>query len=180
MTEPLTLTLNLDLDRHLIAYRGTTDEGEALVEPQTVEDIVLDLAASKVAALVASEDKRDLRRRVQAISDEVIRERVVPLIEEAVTRALQPTDVYGQPKGQPTTLAEVITAKATRQLKASNPSNRSQSPTVLDDFIARNVRSALTRELTAALTEAQAEVTTVVRQEGAAVLEAAITRLATR
>lgn len=123
------------------------------------------------------EDSRLLKERVASITDDEIRGRVVPLIEQSFTRALQPTDGFGHPLGEPVTLDEYITKIATDFLKAET-GDYNRRETVVKKFIREEVQRQVQGALKAALTAAQAEVTAAVQQEAAAVVASTIMKMA--
>lgn len=182
MAEPVKLELTLNLDQNLARFRGYDHEGEPVEGPTTLEDLVIQLAADTVADRVTKDSQWDQhRQRVQTVRDEIIREKLEPLIEQALTRSLQPTDSYGQPKGEPTTLAEVIVGKATEMLTKQARVGRypdERTATQVQAWISEAVDRHVKAELSKALEEAKAEVKAAVRKQGAAVIAETIERMA--
>lgn len=140
-----------------------------------------------VAVLAAREllrGDRDLvgefRRRAAKIADDEIREAFRPLIEEALTQAVQPTDGFGTPKGPAKTLREVLVEHATAELRQKRDRGgigRKQQ-TLVEEFVAQEVDSVLRRELQEAVKEAKAEVLVAVREQAATVISETIERVA--
>jgi hypothetical protein len=175
MAEPVTLTLVLDLDRNIATHVTYDDEGESITSPTTVEELVLDLAAKAlVDRTIAKAGKQwpgDMLDRVRNIRDEQIREILGPMVTEAVERSFTPTDTFGSPRGEPTTLRDEIVKQGVQWLQGRegefrNPSRR----THIQQLIYDEVERAMAKELKDAMAKAKAEVLAAVQAEGARVL----------
>lgn len=180
MTDPLKIELELDINGHLARHLGYNEEGEPIQQPTTLEDVVLGMAAERlVRSVTADEAKRYMRERISAIRDEEIRAAIRPLIEEALTRSIQPTDHYGNPKGEPTTLAEVITKEAKTAVTVPKEHGYGKPKrTLIQEIIADAVDLQFHRELGEAIAEGKKAVLAAVRDEGAAVIQKTIERMA--
>ena len=177
--EPIKLNLELNLDQHLIRFRGYNQDGEEVVEPQTVEDIVLDLAAQRVAAQVEKDVKVELAQRLRDLTDTEIRERVQPLIVEAMARPFRRSNPYGEATGPETTLREEITRVALDQLtKPTRDRYGSDSTTFVQSFIKEAVQKELKAELKVALDDAKAQVRAAVTTQAAEMIQQTIASLA--
>lgn len=176
------IELELDLDKHLAQHYGYDEEGEPVQQPTTLEDIVIGMVAQQVrATLITDDTKRHLNDRVRGIRDEEVRAAIRPLIEEALTRSIQPTDIYGNPKGEATTLAEVITKEAKTALTVPKEHGYGKPKrTLIQEIIADAVNTQFRRELDEAITEGKKAVAKALRDEGAAVIQKTIERMATR
>lgn len=157
---PDRLTLEIDLSE--LWAEGTA--GEAIVG-----------RAADLLLRRSGEPRDSLARRVQQITDAEIRAQVAPAIGEAIEKALQPTNSFGEPKGEPLTLRQVIVNQAVEQLKAPDRSHQRgfdarHNGTVLEKIIAEAVASTLTRELQGAIEEAKREVVATIRAKGAEVI----------
>lgn len=187
MAEGQTLTITLDLEAHLARHIGYDENGEPVQGPTTIEDIVLGLVADKLVERVVNHGNvqgrpywEDIRSRVKSVKDEVIRERVAPLVEQAMTEPIQRTDDFGVPRGEPTTLRAEILKTAQSWLSSPDPSYSADRvrKSRVQKLIADEVDRALTSELKAAVTAAKAEVTAAVQEKGAAVLAETIVKMA--
>lgn len=183
MTQPTKLELTLDFDKHLAQFIQYDEDGDPIHEPTTVEDLVIERAARVIAAQAAERDARNgtTALRVREVRDEVIREKVAPLVDAVLAKALQPTNAYGEPTGQPMTLTEHIVAEATKQLTATvQDRNRSSfghpKTTALDEAISAEVKRVIAKELADALAEARKQVLKVVTDQGAAIIRQAVER----
>lgn len=126
MTDPIDLTIRLDIDKVLApTHRGYDEDGEPYgAEPRTLEEVVLDLATEHLIAKLDADTKRGLAERVRQIRDEVIRAAVEPIVTEALAGPIQQTNTYGEPIGKETTLREIIVATAQKALVLQPPGNR--------------------------------------------------------
>lgn len=124
----------------------------------------------------------EFRSRVRRISDEEIKAAIAPIIAEALEEAIQPTNAYGQPTGEKTTLREVIirAVMADLQQAARNTSSSSGRPvpTMLQNIIGNEIAKAVQEDLREAMNEARAEVKAAVQAKGAEILTETIEKLA--
>lgn len=182
MTRPVEITLTLDLDAHLSKHIGYDEDGEPIQQAIELEDVLIGLVANKlVDRLVSQRGNWDgaVRERVNQVRDEVIVERITPLIDDALAAAVQPTNRFGEPSGEPTTLRSVIVQEATAWLtKPTGDSFTRSAKTNVAKLIADEVDRALGRELKTALDQAKADVTAAVKAKGAEVLAQTITEMA--
>jgi hypothetical protein len=182
MAEPITLTIDLDLDAYLVRHIGYDEDGEERTAPQTLEDVVLDqVVAGLIRQAVHDESTgyKDLRKRVQQVMQEEILAAVRPQIDEALSGPVRRTNHYGEPvDANPTTLRDMITEQVSKSLTMDNRRNsygdRNQS--VLSALVEKHVERQLGTELQAALAKAKAEVTAAVKAKGAEVLAETIRR----
>jgi hypothetical protein len=144
-------------------------------EGGTLSDLIVNRAVRVL--LESYEVRRAVLARVEEVSDEVIRAAIQPIIAAAVTNAVQPTDLYGEPKGEPKTLREVIVERAQKYLTDQvGDYNRRRSR--VEDFIAKEVDHAVKRELTEEMNAARSQVRAAVQEKGAEVIQETISRLA--
>jgi hypothetical protein len=170
------ITVTLDLDALIVGFRHVDDEGDGVGAVTFVEAVV-----EEVAHMVLSSIKNDvttkslyptLRERAVAIRNEEIRAAIKPAIEQAITATLQPTDHYGNPKGESKTTHELIVEHATKVLTAkdSDHYSRTKGLNLVEQFIATEVK--------AALEQAKADVLRAVKDQGAKVLSETIAKMA--
>lgn len=183
MTQPLEVTLTIDLDKHLARHVGYDEDGEPVQEATTVEDVVLGLAASKIAASAINTAVKDeyngLRTMVRQVAESEIRERLRPLIDEALTRSIQPTNPYGEATKEPMTFSEVIIQTARDMLtKTTSTGYNKPQRTLVQNWLHDEAEAVIKKELAAALKEAKVEVVSAVRAKGAEILQETITRSA--
>lgn len=186
MSNPIKVELTLDLDKHIHSgWRQTSEDDYAPIET-TLETLVLDLAARKVADM-STRDRElttEIRSRVAQLRDDEIRAHVRPLIEEALTRSLQRTNSFGEPAGEETTLRDLILAevgaevKRLASVKTDRYAARSDARTPLQEMIEKEVGAAFAKDVRAELDKAKAEILAAVRAKGAAVLAQTVQDLA--
>ena len=170
----LKLSVNLeglpDLDTVLTGEISVYDPatGEMDVRPKTLGDLV---AEKMVDRLIEDRDSwRSLRESVINIRDQIIREKVDPIIEEALISQIQLTNSYGEPKGKPVTLRELIVAEAAKELSRPTRGSHGSSETLLTKTIREQTGIALTRELGEATKEAKEHVVAAIRKAAEAFL----------
>lgn len=188
MAPPTTITIELNLDDHLARHLGYDEDGEHVQGPMTVEDLVLGLVAQKLVRNVvdrAAGKGRDgwydsLGRKVAEIRDTLIAEQLEPLVREALEGEYRATNGFGEPVGQPTTLRSVI-AKQVDDWLNSRDGDTYRNPkrlTRLSALVAEQVDKAMTKELSAAVADAKAQVVAAVKAKGAEVLAKTIADMA--
>lgn len=149
MPEPIKIELTLDLNSYM------ADD----VEPfETLEAAVIDLAAQKVADITLAQvtTPAEIHRRTFRLRDDLIREKLEPIIEEAMVKALTPTNKYGEPVGPPTTLTETIAGMAEKAMKIEIVAD-GNGRTLLDKMVAAVVKGTLRSDLQIVCDEARAE-----------------------
>lgn len=174
------ITVQLDLDELLAGYRRVGPDGEESGPVSMTDAIVSDAARQLVERLVRDTDRYGaLLAQVNAARDAAIMERLLPLIDVALSRAIQPTNGYGQPVGEPTTLTDVIVQKATKALTEKRSKGYGKPETTLvDEILDESMRRTIGSELREAIQEARAQVHAAVREQGATVIAETIERMA--
>lgn len=148
---------------------------------KTLADLIIDGAVSRLLVDFRREEAvQDLRQRIRAIRDEVLAESLRETILVAIEQALQPTDSFGSPKGEPKKLYELIRDEAIALLtKPSRDSYGSpKQQTLVQELIATAVRSEVEREMKAALDAGRAEIREALKAKGAEMLEKALIEMA--
>lgn len=172
MTQTSKPAIEVTLNPEALFERWDEEEGRT-----TLADDVVNRASHLLLTKVSSDDYRPLRERVADIRDAVIREKVEPLIEEALTKSVQPTDAFGEPKGQPVTLREVIVKTTTEYLRKPKDSYGS-SKNPVQEFIRAEVEHAFKTELNKVVAAAKAEVLAAVKAQAADVITETVARMA--
>lgn len=140
------------------------------------ERTIGDLVAEQIVSRLIKDTGRWSRYcdQVTRVRDEVIRERVMPLIEEALTRPIQKTNTYGEATGQETTLTEVIIGEAQKIMKAPIDSYSRDRGTLLTKLVADEVKKALSAEIADAVKAARQQVSTEIGSHVAAAVQAGL------
>lgn len=121
----------------------------------------------------------DVRRRMKQVTGEEIKAAVQPLIKAALDEGFQPTDSFGSPKGDPTTLRDMIVQEAKRDLGASKqPGYHGSKQTLLEEIVGREVERAVREDLKQAMDDARKQVRAAVEKNGAEILAQTIERMA--
>lgn len=172
---PIDVTLRLDLDAYIATHYSYDEDGEPNA-PRTVEDIIIDSAAKQLLQDAVG-PRSVLREHISNIRKEAIRERILPLIEEALSGPIRPTNAYGEPKaGETTTLRELISKQVEETLH--RPYDSYSRDTFVKKFIKSEVEKALKAELKSALDAAVNEVKAAAKEQAATLLADAIRRTA--
>lgn len=177
------LKVEFDMDELIVGFRYSSDP-DSDGAPITLVEAVVEEVARMVLHAIKNDTQSGiyptLRERAATIRDEEIRSAIKPAIEQAVAAAMQPTDGYGNPKGEPKTTHELIVEQATKALTAKEHDHysRNKGLNIVEQFIATEVRTTLDKELRGALEQAKADVLKAVRDQGAKVLSETIAKMA--
>jgi hypothetical protein len=149
------------------------EDGDAVYEGQqkTVADLVADRIVTKVAG---SPEFTELRKRVTAIRDEMIRAKLEPVIAEAMQAPMRKTNWMGEPSGETLTMRELIVEAARDVVSKPDRSGRNQASWV-QNFIYDEVRSLFEKELKVELKEAREKLKKEIASRVAASSVAAVT-----
>lgn len=144
-----------------------------------------DLILSRAASMLIDRNRAELmhfNNRLKEITDEEIRAHIRPALEDAMERALHPTDFMGVKRKdvEPITLREFIVQKATVELKQGSDNSRhlhsGSRTSVIEEIISKHVSRALMEELMEPMKVATDEVASAVRAEAATILAEALKR----
>lgn len=165
--EPTTppIRVEIDLNKHLARFHGIDPEtGHEISGPETVESMICERAAQIVAARVVADSDQypTIREATKKLIGEKVEERVAAAVDRVFTEARTPTDTWGNPKGDPTTLAEQVEAKVEAILSKHHNADRynrgEDSGTIVDKVIAAQVKAQVEKQVTAAVREARDKV----------------------
>jgi hypothetical protein len=146
-----------------------TDTGKYLGPDEGYEyhDVTLgaDIVTQATKRLLAGDGAMELRKRIDAITNEEIRTTVRDLIAAQLAKGFRKTNSYGEPIGELTTLAEIIVAEFQSAMK---PSDRYDSkPGLLQKMLQDAVGSSFTRELQPVIEQAKKDARTAVEAKAA-------------
>lgn len=148
------------------------DEGER--QPARLVDLVVrELVRRAVEDQGAGWDS--LARAVAKIRTEVIRAKVEAEVEAALTAEFRPTNSWGEPTGEPTTLRALIAKQAQEAVKMglARPGYREGESTAMR-VIRDQVNGMLAKELAEAVAEEKAKVVAAVRAKAAEMIAQAV------
>lgn len=162
------ITATIDL---IPGYSHVDDEGNGS-SPVTIQDAIV-YEAARIALKrgdwdsTDAEGRRRLRERITAIRDEEIRAHVEPLIREAMTGAVQKTNEYGEPRGEPVSLTAVIMDEVRKALTINPSSTYRNERSALTNVMREHIDAVITRELKAEVAAAKAQVVKAIQEQGA-------------
>lgn len=166
MTEPLKLTLTLDMDKHLARMVGYDEDGEPCQEPTTIEDVVIGLAANKVVDRILSASRygtaddpvKELRQTIISQAEELAAARVEQHVEAAFDQVIHQTSDDGSEVFSHTLRDAIVkaTEAATklRPLKERNSMYR-ENRSVIERLVSEHVDRVVEREVTAEIQKAK-------------------------
>lgn len=177
MTQPTTLTIELDWKGTLAAYKGTDPHtGDLVTEPVSFEDLVIERAAQIVATRAIHDETtgyKTLREKAREQIKETLAGRVEEAIEAELTKPRQPTNGFGEPKGEPVTLAEQISAQVQKILSTptrANSYSNEKAVTPVERVIHEATHQEIKKQVRAAVDGARDTVVARVTAEAASVL----------
>ena len=161
----------VSLDR-VIGRTRPYDEDE-VSEEITVLDAVIDRAAKDLLRDVSY----DVKREITTAAGKAAKEQAAAAIIEVMAGPIQPTNHFGEPSGQPTSLRELVSAEVTAWLRKTPNRNsgayeRDQPPFV--QWLREVVDKALREELKAPVAEAKKAAVDRVRDQAADLVAAAV------
>lgn len=159
---------------------GETVEYDEYGDPSPTGGVlVADLVADRlVKEVIRSEDYPNFKGRVLQLRDEMVRERLAPEIEKALTGPIQTVNQWGEPNGKVTDLRELIMEEAKKLFQDPKRDAYSrQKPSWITELIESQVKAAFVAEVAALVAEAKKAVSaevgkTVADQIGATVAKA--------
>lgn len=151
------------------------DLNTPVVNVGTEDEVTLaDVIADRAVRTLVYEDQRDLRRRITEIRDEEIREAVKPTVLGAIDVAIQETNRWGEPTGEPTSLRELILKEAKELLNRPVDNYHREKGTVLQSVVRDAVSKTLRAELDAVLKAEKEKVVAAVRAQAAELIAEAV------
>jgi len=94
-----------------------------------------------------------VRKEALAQVEPLIRERVDGIVTEALTTGYQPTDTFGDPKGEPTTLRSMIAETAKKWLNKRGYNSESEMQKLVNESIRKVWVNEMEKEASAAVAE---------------------------
>ncbi len=151
------ITISLDM--------GGYDEADLL-------DVIVKKMAEKMIRRHSNETQTDMQRAARAIFDEKISEAVTPLIDAALKKAVQQTNSYGEARGEPVTLSELIIKEALDGLLQGKERGGygSKRSTLVQQMINEEVTRKWKDEISTEAAKVKVEVAKAIREHGGEVL----------
>lgn len=178
MALPNTITIQLDWSQiGAPTYRqiGEEEYAEGPSAHPTPETFIASAVASELAAML----KRDtefyggLRREVDDLRKEMMRERVDRELDQLFNSEIQPTNSLGEARGSKITLREMVVQEARDALTRDRGDYRNKK-TLLSETISKVTEAALRKELSDELAKIKAQLGQIITSRAAAVLGQAL------
>lgn len=130
-----------------------------------------------VAAQIVAELKKDdryngLKKQVDNIRVDEIREQIRPIVQAAIVDEIPQTNTYGERTGKTTTLKELIADEARKLLSKRDDYGR--GPSYVQKIMAAEVDRAVKQELSQAIADEKAKVVAAVRAKAADLIANAV------
>lgn len=130
-------------------------------------------AAEQLLSGMSSEIVGQIRMHTETILREKLNDIIEEMLSEAIERAIQGTDSYGNPKGGLTTLHEVIVKRAEatlRERRENRGGGYSRNAPLIEDIISSEIEQAWRRDLGDVIAEARTEVRDLVKDQAAQII----------
>lgn len=168
--------IHIEFDLDYTGHRQVNADGD-YAPSETVEEAIIRCAGEAAWNAVSNKsDNWSKAVKVSEIRAELIRERLIPIVEEAISQSIQQTDNFGSPRGEPITIAEYVTKLTTEYL--TKETDYRTKETVVKKLIREQVERTVNDQLIAAMKDAQKEVMDAVKAQGAEVLAKTIAKMA--
>lgn len=155
-------TITIDL-HELLDSAGWYDEDSPHLNQ------VVGLAAQRVANDMTREIREGVRVKVE--------EEVESIVADALAEGIQPTDAYGSPVGNRTTLREIILKQADQLMKTpARDSFGRGGETVIQKMVREEILKGFKNELTAAVNATKQEILEAMKTQAAEVITETIDR----
>ena len=166
------ITLTLDIGQLLTALGEPTGYDPETDEPYGGTTMRAEIVRQASAAVV-----KQLEKIVAEEVRDSVRSQVSTIVSEAVAKGIRPVSGWGEPKGDPVPLTELIRQEVQDYLtKPSGGGYSDRSETRLQKFIKEQVGTVLGKELQAEIATAKAQVLTAVRGKATAVFTEVLER----
>ena len=145
-----------------------------------------DIIAEKAAALVAVQYREQIANVPSwkfdpvTVAEEAIDDAVGKLVSDTITRVVSQTDTFGQQKGEPQTIAEILSARIEKWLVAPSKPTDSYSrsaPSNIEVLVSQVINRDTTAAIKKATDEARAEVLAKLKSEQTEALAGAVESL---
>lgn len=178
------VSFNIGLDTTIGETVEYDEDGDAY---STGSVTFADLVAEKVAALLATQYRAELRTTYgfdpEKIARQAIEERVGQVIDDTLTKVTTPTDEFGTPQGGPQSVAQLISKRVDAWLKAPSKTDsyqRTTYPSNLQALVDNAVNRDTKVQIEKVTREARDDVLRNLKAEQHAALESAVAHLLTR
>ncbi len=154
------------------------EDGDAIQGEQlTLGDLVAEKLANKIYAGLDYDGRYELSKKAGEERVKLIRERLVPQVEEVLSGEIQKTNNYGEPNGQKTTMRELVIAEITRVVNAKGDRYHSSENTpLINRVVTAEVNRVLGTELAEVFKAEKDKVVAAVRAQAAELVAEAVAK----
>lgn len=138
------IDLNTVIDGTVNGYDPET--GELDVRPMTLADLVAEKLAINLLDGMDGESRFEAQKRAARLRDQLIVEKVKPIIEKALTGPIRLTNTFGEPVGKETTLNELIMDEV-KKLTLGNRADHGRGDSPLQRLVKEQVGLAFSKEM---------------------------------
>lgn len=165
----LNLTINLDEDL------GEFNENGELVMSGTMSEAIRDRVVQLTVQRLMGKDERQLRNEVTELVREIVRAEVGERVAEILGGVIQPTDPWGNPKGEPTSINQLVQEAATKWMEApKRDRSYNQNAGNMGELVEDLVKDAVAKDLKPTIDAARKQVQTAIIDQALAGAVAAI------
>lgn len=165
LDKSVSVTFEIGLDTHIGDTYEMDGEGDRIpIGEVTFADVIADKIAQRLAAQYANELRTTYGFDPRKIAEEAIAERVEEIVSEALTKVVQTTTAFGEPVGEPRTVAEILSSKVGAYLRAPADDRRDGFGTIRSTTtnLEKIVASVIDRDTSVAIKKATVEARDIV------------------
>lgn len=161
------IDLNTVIDGTVNGYDPETGELDA--RPMTLADLVAEKLAINLLDGMDGESRFEAQKRVARMRDELIKEKIGPVIEKALTGPIHLTNTFGEPIGKPTTLNELIMSE-TKKMVMGNRADHGRGDSPLQKLMKEQVNLAFNKELLEIIAAEKKKITDAIRAKASTLI----------
>ena len=163
---------DVTLDTIVGEILGFDEDGDPVTKG---ERTIASMVAEQITARLMHDDRWDsMRNKVLEIRAEVIREALLPVVEQALAEQFQRTNNYGEPTGGTISMRTVIAEEAKKFMTQPADTYNREKGTVLQVFVRKAVAEALTTEVQEAVKQAREQFAGQIGQQVTAAVQTAL------
>lgn len=165
------INLTIDLDEDL----GEFNENGELVMSGTMSEAIRDRVVQLTVQRIIGKDDRQLRNEVTELVRGIVQTEVKERIAAILGGSIQRTDAWGAPKGEPTSIAELVQEATTKWLEApKRDRSYNQNAGNMGELVEDLVKEAVAKDLKPTIDAARKQVQTAIVDQALAGAVAAI------
>lgn len=149
MTSPT--TINVALDLNALFVEPAEFDGDPVDVRTAMRQAVIEAAATKLVAGFDHEELHEMRSEVRTMRNQLVRERLAEEVAAAFAEPVQRTSQWGEKRGEPTTIRELIRLELEAFLNGTQTNRRHDSydktPNNLAELIGQVANETIRGEL---------------------------------